>query len=1068
MERATEDHLTWHHYIHLRGYLSETVSQSRILVKYDVSTLYQEAHTRWLKPPEVHFILLNHERYRLTDKPPHKPTSGSVLLYNKRVLKFFRKDGHQWKRKKDGRAIAEAHERLKVGNVEALQCYYAHGEHEPSFQRRIYWILDPEYEHIALVHYRDVSDGKEGKHSSGTVVQFSPNPSDLFSSPVSIGTQNASYSHLIGDSTDIHQHHSSTSPGVNSDVVFKSNGVETTPKGSGSSYEFETREALKRLEEQLSLGDDNNVVHNESLDGLQFLDFSTDVDHLVPPLATVHQRPESSSKLGRCYGGYVGGAQYNVSTVGSPLHSLNSLLSLECTEEINAQPAAGHQRAENNRLGRCYGGYIGAEYHSNNLMLVKNDSGKPNLYIIDFRYQFFFSYFFIILHTGGSGGSGDQKAESWKDVLEACEASIALNSEGSTPSSAKGLLTGMQEDSNLSYSNQADQATLLLPQELASSFELPTCYSELGALANNANNSRMELPFEQVMNQTVAYKQKFTIQDISPEWGYANETTKVIIIGSFLCDTTWSCMFGSTEVPFEIIKEGVLRCQAPPCGPGKVNLCITSGDGLSCSQIKEFEYREKPDDTSCPWSSRDELLLLVRLVQTLVSDSKSNLEPWSHILETILDGTATSSSTVDWLLQELLKDKLDVWLSSRPRQDEDQTSCCSLSKQEQGIIHMVAGLGFEWALHPILARGVSVDFRDINGWSALHWAARFGSEKLVAALIASGASAGAVTDPTAQDPAGKTAASIAASNGHKGLAGYLSEVALTNHLSSLTLEETESSKDTAHLQAEMTLNSISERSPHSLKDTLAAVRNAAQAVARIQAAFRAHSFRKRQQREAAMASYFQEYGIYADIKGVSAMSKQAFGNVKSYHSAALSIQKNYRRYKRRKEFLLLRQKVVKIQAHVRGYQIRKHYKVICWAVGILDKVVLRWRRKGAGLRGFRQDVEDSEEEDILKVFRKQKVDAAVNEAFSRVLSMANSPEARQQYHRVLKRYCQTKINETKYNGTKYWNEYFILVSRLSLGRQRHKEKVVMRMKICLTWLIWKMTVCLHFRGCSSV
>ncbi|KAF2592710.1 hypothetical protein F2Q70_00045032 [Brassica cretica] len=889
--------------------LEKSPSQLAMQSEYDVSTLYQEAHTRWLKPPEVHFILLNHERYRLTDKPPHKPTSGSVLLYNKRVLKFFRKDGHQWKRKKDGRAIAEAHERLKVGNVEALQCYYAHGEHEPSFQRRIYWILDP-------------------------------------------------------------------------------NGVETTPKGSGSSYEFETREALKRLEEQLSLGDDDNVVQNESLDGLQFLDFSTDVDHLVPPLATVHQRPESSSKLGRCYGGYVGGAQYNVSTVGSPLHSLNSLLSLECTEEINAQPAAGHQRAENNRLGRCYGGYIGAEYHSNNLMLVKNDSG-------------------------GSGGSGDQKAESWKDVLEACEASIALNSEGSTPSSAKGLLTGMQEDSNWSYSNQADQATLLLPQELGSSFELPTCYSELGDLENNTDNGRMmdgggkmELPFEQVMSQTVSYKQKFTIQDISPEWGYANETTKVIIIGSFLCDpteSTWSCMFGSTEVPFEIIKEGVLRCQAPPCGPGKVSLCITSGDGLSCSQIKEFEYRDKPD-TSC---SRDELLLLVRLVQTL---SKSNLEQWSHILETVLDGSATSSSTVDWLLQELLKDKLDAWLSSRPRQDEDQTSCCSLSKQEQGIIHMVAGLGFEWALHPILARGVGVDFRDINGWSALHWAARFGSEKMVAGLIASGASAGAVTDPTAQDPAGKTAASIAASNCHKGLAGYLSEVALTNHLSSLTLEETESSKDTARLQAEMTLNSISERGPHSLKDTLAAVRNAAQAVARIQAAFRAHSFRKRQQREAAMAAHFQEYGIYADIKGVSAMSKQAFGNVKNYHSAALSIQKNYRRYKRRKEFLSLRQKVVKIQAHVRGYQIRKHYKVICWAVGILDKVVLRWRRKGAGLRGFRQDVEDSEEEDILKVFRKQKVDAAVNEAFSRVLSMANSPEARHQYHRVLKRYCQTKAS----------------------------------------------------------
>ncbi|KAG4953732.1 hypothetical protein JHK87_039326 [Glycine soja] len=57
------------------------------------------------------------------------------------------------------------------------------------------------------------------------------------------------------------------------------------------------------------------------------------------------------------------------------------------------------------------------------------------------------------------------------------------------------------------------------------------------------------------------------------------------------------------------------------------------------------------------------------------------------------------------------------------------------------------------------------------------------------------------------------------------------------------------------------------------------------------------------------------------------------------------------------------------QAHVRGYQVRRHYKVI-WAVGILDKVVLRWRRKGASLRGFQQEMEinenENEDEDILK------------------------------------------------------------------------------------------------------
>lgn len=186
---------------------------------------------------------------------------------------------------------------------------------------------------------------------------------------------------------------------------------------------------------------------------------------------------------------------------------------------------------------------------------------------------------------------------------------------------------------------------------------------------------------------------------------------------------------------------------------------------------------------------------------------------------------------------------------------------------------------------------------------------------MVAALIASGASAGAVTDPTSQDPQGKTPASIAAISGHKGLAGYLSEVALTSHLSSLTLEESELSKGSAEVEAEMTLNNISQGSltPNgdqlSLIGTLAAVRNAAQAAARIQSAFRAHSFRKRQQREAIVS--IDDYGINSG--DMSAMSKLAFRNSRTYNSAALSIQKKYRGWKGRMDFLAFRRKVVTIQ-----------------------------------------------------------------------------------------------------------------------------------------------------------
>ncbi|KAK1581067.1 hypothetical protein Q3G72_002743 [Acer saccharum] len=85
---------------------------------------------------------------------------------------------------------------------------------------------------------------------------------------------------------------------------------------------------------------------------------------------------------------------------------------------------------------------------------------------------------------------------------------------------------------------------------------------------------------------------------------------------------------------------------------------------------------------------------------------------------------------------------MQQWLSSKSMGESDQPGC-SLFKKERGIIHMIAGLGFEWALNPILSHRVSVNFWDINGLAALHWASRFGRKKMVAALLASGAFAGA-------------------------------------------------------------------------------------------------------------------------------------------------------------------------------------------------------------------------------------------------------------------------------------------------------------------------------------
>ncbi|KAF5952802.1 hypothetical protein HYC85_010746 [Camellia sinensis] len=888
---------------------------------YNINDLVREAHTRWLKPAEVLFILQNYKEEQLTHEPPKKPASGSVFLFNKRVLRFFRKDGHSWRKKKDGRAVGEAHERLKVGNVEALNCYYAHGEQNPNFQRRSFWILDPAYEHIVLVHYREIS---EGRHSSGSISQLSPESPSTFSQSPNCYTAQHPGSTIVSELYEPHQ-----SPGsveVSSDAVVKSNGMDHLDwierKGEmSSSSELEVSQALRRLEEQLSLNDD-------SLEE-------------IGPFCSENENSNDS----------------------------------ECV--INDQYKSSASLDDVNTLA------LGRESGFNQIYLTY-------LFILDSL---------LISYLAESDLVG--RVAMRNIIIKHWHKNLWLN--------VKALYLGKRCWSSMEVHQvlSPKRKLYILQMEISLPFEK---YLQIGVMPVRLQRLSL-LDLFSVIHQKVhglacSVTSKFRFR-LSKKVSYV----------------VWLLPAFQEKSLFVLL----LPIGSPAVKSESLSTMLSQVVVLACSSSMK-------ETTKSP----DELLLLVRFVRMLLSDPsvqkgdntesgiylwdkfKADEDSWDRVIEALLFGNWTSSSTTDWLLQELLKDKLQQWLSSRSRGGCNQPGC-SLSKKEQGIIHMVAGLGFEWALNAILNSGVSVNFRDINGWTALHWAAQFGREKMVASLIASGASAGAVTDPTSQDPTGKTPAFIASTNGHKGLAGYLSEVELTSHLSSLKLVENELSKGSAEVEAESAVNSISQRSvatneDHlSLKDTLAALRNTAQAAARIQAAFRAHSFKKRQQRDASSAAAVasvDEYSILSnDIQGISVASKLAFRNARDYNTAALSIQKKFRGWKGRKDFLAFRQKVVRIQAHVRGHQVRKQYKVFCWAVGVLEKVVLRWRRKRAGLRGFRHETEsidESEDEDILKVFRKQKVEGAIDEAISRVRSMVDSPDARQQYCRMLERYRQAK------------------------------------------------------------
>lgn len=118
------------------------------------------ARSTWLQNVEVVDLLRHHKEYNfhVNTEPPTRPPGGSLFLFDRKTVRYFRKDGHNWRKKADGKTVRETHEKLKVGKKEMLNCYYSHAEHtdslqgEQQLQRRCYWLLEGD-DDVVLVHY---------------------------------------------------------------------------------------------------------------------------------------------------------------------------------------------------------------------------------------------------------------------------------------------------------------------------------------------------------------------------------------------------------------------------------------------------------------------------------------------------------------------------------------------------------------------------------------------------------------------------------------------------------------------------------------------------------------------------------------------------------------------------------------------------------------------------------------------------------------------------------------------------------------------------------------------------
>ncbi|KAJ8766433.1 hypothetical protein K2173_022492 [Erythroxylum novogranatense] len=873
----------------------------------DVANIREEAQKRWLRPNEIQAILSNYKNFPINVKPMHLPKSGTIVLFDRKKLRNFRKDGHNWKKKNDGKTVKEAHEHLKVGNEERIHVYYAHGEDNPTFVRRCYWLLDKTLEQIVLVHYRETREG-----SQATLVN---------SNSSSVSDQAAAWS--LSEEFD---------------------------SGAGQAYHAEAGDNLTVSNHEMRLHEINTLEWDELV--------ATDAKNVAVSKGGKISCFNQSSQVALKGSPNDGGSfpSYNTSTELSPLDNLPESIDKSDITHFNIADGAYVQTT-------------GIQVNSN----MQNED-------ID------------VLRKGDA-------------------ADIFVNDGLLTQDSFGRWMNSFTVDSPGSVDDPVQDASI-----------------------SSSHHSFASTPVDQYQGSIP--EQRFFITDVSPAWAFSGETTKILITGYFpeqyhdLANSDLHCICGDESLPLESVQTGVYRCFVSPHSPGLVSICLSLDGRKPISQVLNFEYRscsvQDPTVSSESMSKWEEFHLQMRLVHLLFSTSKNlnilsgkvspvNLKEakkfahktshvsgsWEYLIKSIEENRVSFAQAKDGLFEIALKNILREWLLERVAEG------CKATEHDgcgQGVIHLCAILGYTWAVYLFSWSGLSLDFRDKRGWTALHWAAYCGREKMVAVLLSAGAKPNLVTDPTSQKPGGCTAADLASAKGYDGLAAYLSEKALIAHFEDMSVAG--NATGTLQTVATETANAVNlSEEELCLKDTLAAYRTAADAAARIQAAFREHSLKVRTTAIEAANPEAEARVIIAAMK-----IQHAFRNYETHKkmAAAARIQHRFRTWKIRKEFLNIRRHAIKIQAAFRGYQSRRQYRKIIWSVGIVEKAILRWRLKRRGFRGLQVDSvevvsdqkqESDTEEDFYKASQHQ-AEERIERSVVQVQAMFRSKKAQEEYRRM--------------------------------------------------------------------
>lgn len=212
------------------------------------------------------------------------------------------------------------------------------------------------------------------------------------------------------------------------------------------------------------------------------------------------------------------------------------------------------------------------------------------------------------------------------------------------------------------------------------------------------------------------------------------------------------CVCGEVRVPAEFVQAGVYRCFLPPHSPGLFLLYMSLDGHKPISQVLNFEYRSPqlhaPVASLEDKSKWEEFQVQMRLAHLLFSSFKglkilsSKVPPnslkeakkfaskstcisnsWAYLFKSVGDKRTSLPEAKDSFFELTLKSKLKEWLLERVVEGSKTTE---YDVHGQGVIHLCAMLGYTWAILLFSWSGLSLDFRDKYGWTALHWAAYYG------------------------------------------------------------------------------------------------------------------------------------------------------------------------------------------------------------------------------------------------------------------------------------------------------------------------------------------------------